>query len=143
MAKYTITHKCGHTVTIQLFGKYADRERRIASLENQECDECIRARENAAVAEAKERRGLADLTGTDKQVAWANAIREYAYRCFDSLAQFANNDLTKAMMASWKEKMDTQTAAKWWIDNRYNLPSNSHQDAARENVAMFNELFNK
>ena len=30
MAKYTVTYKCGHTATIQLFGKYDDRERKIA-----------------------------------------------------------------------------------------------------------------
>ena len=141
MAKYTINHTCGHTVDVQLYGAYKDRERRIAYLETCECDECRKAKANAAAAEAKAARGLADLTGSEKQVAWANTIRENAYKCLDTLAQFANNDQAKAMMDGWRAKMDTQTEAKWWIDNRYNLPTDSHPQAARQSVAMFNDLF--
>lgn len=141
MAKYTITHTCGHTEEVQLFGKMSDRERRIAWLENQECEECRRAKANAATAAAKDARGLADLDGTEKQVAWANTIREKAYKCFDSLQQFASNPQAKALMDGWKAKMDAETSAKWWIDNRYNLPTDSHPAASRENVSKFNELF--
>ena len=141
MAKYTINHTCGHQVTVQLFGSYKDRERRIAYLETCECEECRKAKANAAAAEAKAARGLADLAGSEKQVAWANTIRENAYKCIDTLAQFANNDQAKAMMEGWRAKMDAQTTAKWWIDNRYNIPSDSHPQAAREAVRMFNDLF--
>ena len=143
MAKYTITHKCGHVEEVQLFGKIEDRERRIAYLESIECDECRKAKVNAEASAAKEVRGLANLTGSEKQVAWANTIRENAYKCLDMLTQFANNDQAKQMMDGWKTKMDAQIDAKWWIDNRNNLPSDSHQQAAREAVRMFNEIFNK
>ena len=141
MAKYTINHTCGHQVTIQLFGKYVDRERRIAYLETCECDECRKAKANAASAAAKEERGLADLTGSEKQVAWANTIREKAYKCLDTVAQFATNDQAKAMMDGWKAKMDAKTEAKWWIENRYDLPDDNHPQAARETVIKFNDLF--
>ena len=141
MAKYIINHTCGHQVTVQLYGSYKDRERRIAYLETCECDECRKAKANAAAAAAKAERGLADLTGSEKQIAWANTIRENAYKCIDMLEQFATNDQAKQMMSTWRGKMDEETTAKWWIDNRYDLPSDSHTQAAREAVRMFNELF--
>lgn len=141
MAKYTINHTCGHQVTIHFFGKYEDRERRIAYLETCECEKCRRSKSNAAAAAAKDARGLTDLTGSEKQVAWANSIREAAYKCLDTLSQFANNEQAKQMISNWKQKMDAQTQAKWWIDNRYDLPSDYNQAAARETARMFNEIF--
>lgn len=141
MAQYTINHICGHTVTVQLFGAYKDRERRIAYLETLECEECRKAKINAAAAAAKDERGLADLTGSEKQVAWANTIRENAYKCLDMLKPFAKNEQSQAMMEGWKSKMDAQVEAKWWIDNRYNLPSYYTPAAAREAVEKFNDLF--
>ena len=122
MAKYTINHTCGHQVTIQLFGAYKDRERRIAYLETCECDECLKEKANAAAAAAKEERGLPDLTGSEKQVAWANTIREKAYKALDCLKPFSTNDKTEAMMDDWKEKLDAHTESKWWIDKRYDMP---------------------
>ena len=122
MAHYTINHICGHSVEIQLLGKMEDRYRRIEWLETQECEECKRAKANAAAAAAKDARGLADLTGSEKQIAWANTIREKAYKALDFLAPYATNDKTKQIMDRWKAKMDVQTTAKWWIDNRYDLP---------------------
>lgn len=141
MAKYTINHTCGHQVTIQLYGSNKDRERRIAYLETIECEECRKSRANAAAAEANAARGLADLAGTEKQVAWANTIRDNAYRCLDSLAPLATNEQAKAMMDGWRAKMDATTDAKWWIDNRYDIPNISEPQAARENVRKFNDLF--
>lgn len=150
MAKYTINHICGHSVEIQLFGKYADRERRIAYMETQECEGCRRRKANAAAAAAKADRGLPDLTGSEKQVAWANTIRENAYKALDCLAPFSINDRAKDMVENWRAKMDAETSAKWWIDHRYDLPSpfaNPTSDsaanaAARCIIAAFNGIFN-
>ena len=100
-----------------------------------------RAKANADAATMKEARGLQDLIGSEKQVAWANTIREKAYKCLDTLTQFATNDQAKTMMETWKSKMDAENMAKWWIDNRYNIPTDSHPHAAREIVRMFNDLF--
>lgn len=134
MAKYTINHKCGHSVEVQLYGKYEDRERRIAWLEDQECEQCRREK---ATESAKER-GLADLEGTEKQIAWANTIRGNAYKALDSLKQFAQNDPARAMVEVWSGKMGEKKSAKWWIDNRYNLPGVNA--SPRETVAMLNDL---
>lgn len=45
--KYTITHSCGHTVDINLFGSIKERERQEAYMAKQPCPEC---RHNKAVA---------------------------------------------------------------------------------------------
>ena len=46
MAKYYVKHECGHEVQVDLFGKTADRENKIAWLETTLCPECY-AREQA------------------------------------------------------------------------------------------------
>lgn len=40
MAKYTVSHKCGHSQTHELFGKGSERERKITWLETTDCKEC-------------------------------------------------------------------------------------------------------
>lgn len=148
MAKYTITYKCGCTREVQLFGKFEDRERRIKWLETQTCLECQFEAENAHAAEAKEQRGLADLTGSEKQVSWANSIREAAYECLDALYEYATDNNGKQMLDGWRQKMDAQTTAKWWIDNRFGLPKyprattpEGSKDQAKDNVIKFHQIF--
>lgn len=47
--KYEVKMSCGHTETIQLFGKTADRERRIEWLERYGlCEECKKEKERIA-----------------------------------------------------------------------------------------------
>lgn len=54
--KYEVEMSCGHTETIQLFGKCADRERKIEWLERYGlCEEC--KKEKAAEEMKKSRRG--------------------------------------------------------------------------------------
>lgn len=141
MAKYQIKHTCGHIEEVQLFGSYGDRERKIKWLESMDCPECRKAAANAAAEESRQERGLVVLEGSDKQIAWANTIRETAYRCLDMLQGFAKTEDAVKMMAGWKQRMDAETSAKWWIDNRYNLPQDPNQDAARVAVSMFRQLF--
>lgn len=149
MAKYTITHKCGHTEEVQLFGTYAERGKRIALLEKQVCDECWKAKANAESEIAKNARGLTDLTGSEKQIRWANTIRENTYKALDCLAPYATHDRAKAMVEKWKAKMEAETTAKWWIDNRQKMPSplsgsgdeRSAMFAARKIISDFENLF--
>ncbi len=78
MARYTITYKCGHTATVNICGPTKDRDRKAAWYESQECPECRRARENAESAAKAEAADRPELTGSEKQVAWATTIRESA-----------------------------------------------------------------
>lgn len=82
MAKYTITHICGHTSTQDLTGPSRDRQWRIGKYEGEDCWPCQRAKRDAANAAATaqavavaEASGLPSLEGTPKQIAWAETIR--------------------------------------------------------------------
>ena len=82
MAKYDVTHACGHQQTHQLVGPHKDRERKVGWLETTDCSECyqaerLRQREaalEAAVVQAKEFE-LPALVGSEKQIAWAIQLR--------------------------------------------------------------------
>ena len=71
MAKYTIPHSCGHSETVQLYGKHTDRSRYMDNAERRQCRDCYNASLVAKTADM----GLPALTGSDKQVAWAETIR--------------------------------------------------------------------
>jgi len=99
MAQYHVTHTCGHTHTHHLTGKHSAREWRIGRLEVEACPDCqrvareqARAAENAKNAEAAKSAGLPTLTGSEKQVAWAETIRlswvKEVARVFVGLARF-------------------------------------------------------
>lgn len=82
MAWNTLTYACGHTTREQLYGPMAQRERTIERAVERLCPDCYRAKieadraaESAAAAAAAQAEGLPALTGTPKQVAWAEAIR--------------------------------------------------------------------
>lgn len=139
MAKYIVTHACGHQVEYRLNGAYSIRERRIAYLETCNCYECKKAQANALAVESKEKRGLPDLTGSEKQIAWANTIRECVYSALDKLTTHTSNEQAKQMVDNWREKMNNKTTAKFWIENRNNLPDG--ETAPIIIVQEFREVF--
>jgi hypothetical protein len=65
---------------------------------------------------------LVDLVGTDKQIAWANDIRNaYMRRMSKTMEQITVIDSVKAREA-WDALVaiiNKATEAKWWIDNQY------------------------
>lgn len=81
MAKYQVTHACGHIKTHSLFGKNKDREWRIARLESEYCSDCVEAerqKQNQMNAQKNAEYGLPELEGSEKQIAWAETIRRDA-----------------------------------------------------------------
>lgn len=117
MAKYEVTHTCGHTHTYQLYGKTADRERKMAWLAEQECPECAkRAREEQHKAEAEaaakeaEDMELPALTGSPKQIAWANTIRG---KFIALLQETKGVKMDNALIV-----IRLYTSSSWWIDHR-------------------------
>ena len=109
----TITHACGHQEEVAVFGKRADRERKISWLESQLCAEC-RAREGAAQGAAK---GWAALEGSPKQIAWAEDIRGETMDAIAALGTRTDDE------AARKDRVIAYlggiTSAGWWIDNRF------------------------
>lgn len=122
MAKYTVTYKCGHTATIQLFGKYDDRERKIAYYKTIDCPEC----KAKAAAEKATEQGLAALTGSPKQVAWAEQIRAKFVELAGGLKKRGEgngaNPQVQAIYKVLDETMQNENAS-FWIDNRFDFES--------------------
>jgi hypothetical protein len=127
MANYSITYSCGHTATKQLYGKTAERERYVAwAAERGACDACRKADKTAACEAVEAEHGLPSLTGSDKQIVWARAIRA------DKIAAIANWMSAKRPATLTEDQataFDRQAAAVmqtlyakdragWWIDNR-------------------------
>lgn len=117
MAKYTITYKCGHTAEVQLYGKESERQRKIEWYKTINCPQC-EAEAQKAEAEAN---GLPELSGSDKQVAWATKIRNNALAIINE-ANEHNSEDKKKMLTEYRDKWLTiETKAAYWIDNRFNF----------------------
>lgn len=135
MAWYDITYKCGHTKSVQIMGKREDREKKIAWLEDQICWDCECAkRAEKAKAEAAEN-DFPKLTGSEKQIRWAEQIRVEKYQSIMEAIDRAEKDWEQ-LPADDKRKealrgkfdhsrmavdywVSTQTAAKDWIEGRF------------------------
>lgn len=111
--KTTVTYACGHTEEIVVFGKRSDREKKIAWLESQLCAEC-RA---AEATEASKATGMTALTGSAKQIAWAEDIRRKSMDAIAALKTRTDDE------AARKDRIIAYlggiTSAEWWIDNRF------------------------
>lgn len=142
MAKYTVTcADCGEEFTVQLVGPHKTRDWKLNNWE-WVCDECARKRreeQNRKAAESNSEAGLPALEGSQKQVAWAESIRQkmaaqlkvesvaavLANRisCHSALKRHAarlGRELKAEDFAPFVEKARDITSASWYIDNRYN-----------------------
>lgn len=133
MARYTITYKCGHTAEVQLYGKESERQRKIAWYATIDCPEC-EAREQKELAE---KMALPELTGSEKQIAWAVKIRNKAIEAFDA-ANNRNADYNRQLFADMRDEwLKKETASKYWIDNCYDLESAKDvMDAIKKSVPV-------
>ena len=94
--KYYVTFSCGHEGEVNLYGKAAERDRRIAWYEKEGiCPDCYRKmkeeerrkadEELAAYADKIETEyNLPELEGTEKQIAWARKIRAGVIRAWEA-----------------------------------------------------------
>lgn len=144
MAKYDVMMSCGHTQTIQLFGKMEDRRKKIAWLENHGlCTECAKKETERNHAEATAKAAakavvdnLPELTGTEKQVNWALTIRakilaEVDKKIEDNKSRMDAEILAKSELQAKaiKKVLAKFTEARFWIDNR----NSCAQQVIREN----------
>lgn len=118
MAKYAITHSCGHQVTHQIAGPTKDRDGRVRWLAERPCQECQRAAEAAEAADRNQAAGLPALAGTAKQVTWAEQIRADFEVFAGKLGAYAKTDQERQTFAAWVAWVRGQTTAAWWIDHR-------------------------
>lgn len=132
MAKTLISHACGHDVTHNLIGPVASREVRAEWLAARPCYDCRRdaaisaskAEGEAAIAKLGADVVLPTLTGTEKQVAWAEQIR--------AKAVVATGGWLKALN---QRALGRITAAKWFCDKSRCSPSECARAALGQWVA--------
>ncbi|NLZ19353.1 MAG: hypothetical protein GXY24_03680 [Bacteroidales bacterium] len=141
MAKYSVEcPACNKSYTVQLYGPGRDREYKLNNWD-WTCDACRekqRQEENAKAAAENAAAGLPALTGTEKQIAWAETLRverlgvirkalagEYDY---SYMSAFWGNSIgytdEKCLQpedprtAHAIEVLRRQASARWWIDQR-------------------------
>jgi len=129
MAKYTVTRSCGHEETVALVGKTKDREWRLESVEPYKlCSECYqidlqRKREeaNREAAEVAKENNYPVLTGTEKQIPWAETIRQRIMADLDAIIYNKRNNKNRNELAIQEayQAIRNKTTAHWWIDRRY------------------------
>lgn len=121
MAKATATCTCktcgrAFDVTRDVFNA-RERESAIAYMHEHytECPECHKARMAVKSADKAHDNGWAQLTGSDKQIAWAMEIRE---KMIDSVLHYVRPDAMDTAKAIITEITAKHADARWWIDHR-------------------------
>ena len=112
--KYTVTYRCGHTGEVELFGKAADRERKLRRYAEDDCPACEQASRLSKLA-ADVADGWCDLTGSDKQRMWANDIR---HGKVSELETMAEKQHCSEQFRPYIEALKSIDDASWWINNR-------------------------
>lgn len=134
--KYSVNHICGHTEIHVLFGPGKERERKLNWMESTDCSECYRAAlaakrdaENAKAAETNHANSLPTLTGSEKQIAWAETIRaekmvdlaelETAVESQIKNGKVAADDPRISDFADFAAQLRAETRSSWWIETRH------------------------
>ena len=141
MAQYQVEcPACNQTYTVRLYGPGRDREYKLNNWD-WTCDSCRekqRYEENAKAAAENAASGLPSLTGTEKQIAWAETLRAERLEMirkalageYDSFylhaywGEYLGCTFSKCLQpedprtAHAIEVLKQQTAARWWIDQR-------------------------
>lgn len=120
---------CGQAFERIMYGANrndADRKAEWASGHFTECPECEAERvkrerdeANAAAAKNAEEAGFPALSGTEKQIVWANTLRE---KTLARIREICKPDGDPEHQANFERFLawviGTHDAASWWIDNR-------------------------
>jgi hypothetical protein len=146
MARYDIVRACGHEETVHLFGRVKDRESRAEWEATRLCEDCYRAHREKELERARreaqaeaEERGLPELAGSEKQVAWAMTIRQNAMEALDRAERKALDRLAEspddeqaAFFVATVDAMRRETRAKAWIDEYGRMPKDFVEHHVRD-----------
>lgn len=145
MAWYYGTYSCGHEGRVDIGGPQKDRQRKADWYFSGMCPECAqkkkveeREKENQAAAERSAEMDLPELSGTEKQIAWANTIRIRQIENFNKrISRVATKLKEKGLEIipetniGIKEVIDAveyyiraNTDARYWIDHRDDITLN-------------------
>ena len=114
---HRIVHTCGHEQSHHLTGFDSQQQRRADWLKTTLCASCYRA-EKAAESERALTKAqgaiahltLVPLTGSERQVSWATAIRAQRIAMLRTACSFTSAETGAALLGI--------ADAKWWIDQR-------------------------
>ena len=132
--KYDITYSCGHNGRIDLGGRTKDREYYLRREAEKLCPECQAKQDEKDFEEVRkswEEKGLPALTGTTKQILWADQIRnaaiEEAYKALEMLKRMIEKrpdrvrpDATEYVANFEKVKqfdLNEHKKASFWIES--------------------------
>ena len=128
--KYDVTYACGHEGEVELFGPSRVRQQKIRSIEKYElCPECAakkRAEDAAKAAAENAANDLPALTGSEKQIAWAEQIRAQAVKAITEYADRqrtapnAPENAIRALEIATQE-IFANTSASFYINNRNDM----------------------
>ena len=129
MAKYDVDYSCGHSATIQLVGPTRERERKIEWMERGLCPDCYKAAKDAEriknEAKAVEGIDLVALTGSEKQIKWAESLRAQTLadvrRRVENVRAAKGDEVANIVLAASTTAINHYPEAKFWIDNRDDL----------------------
>lgn len=131
MATYTVTRACGHKEKINLSGKADRRQWMLENVEKQKiCYFCYqkelqekRENENKKAAEEARKMELPELTGTEKQIAWAETIRlsvlKKTEEVLDNVPEKKKQLEEYGHFLQGIAEIEKQAKASWWIEHRF------------------------
>ena len=117
--KYYVIFSCGHEGEVNLYGKAAERDRRIAWYEKEGiCPDCYRKMKEEERRKADEELtayadkieteyNLPELEGTEKQIAWARKIRAGVIRAWEA----EHNTFYNEFVTIWRGKVEEESNA--------------------------------
>lgn len=135
MAQYKVKYCCGHEGYVNLTGTNKQREQKLRYLEYNYCPDCYakqKEEENKIALERSKEMELPSLTGTEKQVAWANTIRIQAIESIEKwlkelekkaedvspeLKEKAKNTLEE-IYEIYEYGLKSFTDSEFWIEKR-------------------------
>ena len=120
MAWYVMEYRCGHNERVQLYGKCDERKRRLEwAKDNKDCPDCYKAKmgqerqqQNERAASLINEIGFANLIGSEKQIAWANTIRQ---KCYEELTKMLQEEKNRIYLV---KALSLEISSQWWIENR-------------------------
>lgn len=112
MPWYDGTFACGHKGRVYIVGDKHYREWRLKRAFDGLCEECSNKKMAQYNKEDSEKYGFPELTGTEKQILWANKVR----------LEFFRGCIEQEIVPD--EVIQNETNAKFWMDNRYELRMN-------------------
>lgn len=121
MGKETVKYSCGHEETLQFYGPMKERAFRKSNLESRECPECWKAKQVKEAVASHQANDWAVLTGSEKQVAWAESIRTNFYKQIEEKLRVYTPVKNVTAFENGKKLLawiKAETSAKFWIENR-------------------------